>query len=129
MTDNPLREYDIPVCGSTFKVRATAKLIARVETKLNVSAYGLGLRWLKAEVPLTEQALVLSILLQDEKDAPTFEQVLDSLFEDGFLNLLNTVGGMLTVSLAGSKEHARKAAEAAKGAPEDPPKAKGRAAL
>ncbi len=126
---NPLLEVEIPLGGTTYRVRPQYRILARIEFVTGDSVRELGLRCYAAALPLqqrpqnvkeiklAEVANILGLMLADIPAAPKAEQIGELLVEEGgFMDLLQPMGDFLTRSVRGNKEYERDMRERAEAA-------------
>ena len=103
--ENPRDEIEIELGGATYRVRPTFKIISAIEMATNQGCTALGAKFLQQQGSLTEMAAILFHVLRHEKNAPTQEEIQEMVFEDGMMDLIVPIAGLLTRSLRGNKAY------------------------
>lgn len=112
------QEIEITFDGKTYKVRPEFALIGQIEATLDQASQPLGMKFLQIKVSVLEVATVMQAILEHQGDKRTFEQVGQTLMDDGYEGLLLPIGQLLTRAMRGNKEHEKEAAKGASGDPQ-----------
>ena len=110
MADTALQEITFSFAGKEWTVRPEFKKIVAIEGALEQPSRALGLKCLRSEASVGEVAVILFLMLQDEKDAPSRDKVGETIMEDGYDSLLSPIGQYLLRAIRGNKVHEKEAA-------------------
>jgi hypothetical protein len=125
MADDPRQETEIVLGGKTFRVRPSFTTIAAIEAASGSGCVPLGFRVGRADVTLSQLAIILAAMVLGQKGAPDADAIGELLMEDGMQPHLEPVSSFLLRALRGNKHHldeGRKTQEGQKTAG-DPPEA------
>lgn len=106
---DPLQETEVEICGKTYKVRPTFKIVAAIEGATEKSCVVLGRRLLNMEAPVAEIATVLYCMAADQK-GPSVEQIGASLIEKGSRRYRDVLSAFLLNVYLGDEEMKKEAA-------------------
>jgi hypothetical protein len=104
--DDPLQEVEFEISGKTYRVRPTFKLVTMIERATGVGCTALGMKVTRSEATMDEIAISLYVIARDQepKTELTPERIGESLMEDGYAGVRDSLATLLLRSFRGNRE-------------------------